>query len=78
MMGKYTVAQGATVATVAAALATTTAATARAVAIVKVNKGGHLTLSIFQHGTVVVLEGDSGIRGPLDLDMVPIGGTSPS
>lgn len=78
LVGKHTIARGATATTVAAALATTAAATAGAVAAVKVDKRRHLTLSILQHGTVVVLEGDSRIRRPLGLNVVPMRGTSSS
>lgn len=78
LASKYTMARVAAVATVAAALATTTATTTRAVVSVMINKGRHLALSILQHGTVVILDGDSRLRRPLGLDMVPVSGTGTS
>lgn len=84
LVGKHTIVRGATATTAAAALAAAAAAasaaasTTRAVAVVKVDKGRHLTLSILQHDTVVVLKGDSRIRGPMGLNVVPVSGTGPS
>lgn len=81
LAGKHTIARGATATTAAAALAAAAAAaasTTRAVAVVRVDKGRHLTLSILQHDTVVVIKGDSRIRGPMGLNVVPVSGTGPS
>ena len=78
LAGKDTIARGAATATVATALAATAAGTAAGVAVVMVDKRRHLTLSILQHGAVVVLERNPRFSGPLGLNVVPMKGAIPS